>query len=130
MKYNLVFMNIYEVASEDSVVRGEISMKDLLHISDIRVDSSHRLGRWRANSTRPMTVISVTDRVVKAASRLSKPHFSIHEQLPAEIETQRKQLHSVMRDARNNGDQARMRRDLHRLYIDIRVDTPTEYVQY
>ena len=72
---------------------------------------------WRVKSV----ICSGTDRdrVLNAARRLRGTIFSIRPQFPQEIETQTRQLLTIMKQARNDGFQAKMVRE--NLYINNRL---------
>ena len=129
MRYNIIFTNIIERENENSTTLVLNFMSDIMGIRDVKGDVAHRLGRWNADRARPFIAkffsISERERVLKSTTRLGGTHSSIRKQFPREIEEKRKQFYPKLKDARSEGQQARLVKD--KLLINNRLYVPKPY---
>ena len=118
MRDNLVFSNIQESQGEDcellivNFLKEEMNIAPALIYSqqnvsgEIRIDVAHRIGKRNANSFKPRALVVkfVTRKgkefVLKHASNLKGKHFTVSNQMPAEMRERRSAQTDAMKNLR------------------------------
>ena len=129
MRENLIFTGI----AEKNLPYGEFEnveltlknfLRDEMNITqDIQFDRVHRVGKFDRNHSFPRPIIAKFEKFkdkelvrLSASKTLVGKHYGVNEQFPTEIESKRKQLYPIAKQARRNkNNKVKLVRD--RLYI-------------